>query len=56
MNNRNKIKKEHRVPQMRVRCDLSAGESVDACLNNLNYWRNEAYKKCGQSKPPQIEY
>ena len=55
MNNRQKSKVKPQVPQMRVRSDLSAGESVDACLNNLNYWRNQAYKKCGQKKPSQIE-
>jgi hypothetical protein len=56
MNNRQNPRPEDKVPQMRVRSDMSAGESVEACLNNLNYWRNQAYKKCGQSKPPQIGY
>ena len=49
-------KQDRNVPQLRVRSGLSAGESVDACLNNLNYWRNEAYKKCDQKKPAQIGY
>jgi hypothetical protein len=56
MNNRQTMKKELKVPQLRVRCDLSAGQSVEACVNNWNYWRNQAYKKCGENKPPQIEY
>lgn len=56
MNARQDPKQDQKVPQIRVRSDLCAGESVDACLNNLNYWRNEAYKKCNQKKPPQITY
>ena len=56
MNNRHTPKVKSKVPQIHVRSNLSAGESVDACLNNWNHWRNQAYKKCGQSKPPQIEY
>ena len=48
-------KNENQVPQMRVRSNLSAGQSVEACLNNWNHWRNQAYKKCGYPKPPQIE-
>jgi hypothetical protein len=55
MNNRQDSKNTHQVPQLRVRSNLSAGESVEACLNNWNYWRNQAYKECGYSKPPQIE-
>ena len=50
------LKVDRNVPQLRVRSGLSVGESVDACLNNLNYWRNEAYKKCNQKKPTQIGY
>jgi hypothetical protein len=55
MNNRQDPKQDRKVPQMRVRSNLNAGESVEACLNNWNYWRNEAYKACGYPKPPQIQ-
>ena len=55
MKNRQAPKKHQEVPQIRVRSNLSAGESVEACLNNWNYWRNLAYKTCGYPKPPQIE-
>jgi hypothetical protein len=37
--------------QFKVRTDLRAGESVEACLNNLNYWRNAYYTACGQPVP-----
>ena len=32
-------------PQFNVRTDLIAGESVDACMNNLDYWRKQYYDK-----------
>ena len=54
MNTINDTKNDNQVPQMRVRSNLSAGESADACLNNLNHWRDQAYKKCGFPKPPVI--
>jgi hypothetical protein len=45
---------DRKVPQFKVRTGVSAGESVEACVNNLNYWRNELYKKCGLNKPAPI--
>ena len=33
------------TPQFHVRTDLIAGESVDACMNNLEYWRKQYYNK-----------
>lgn len=29
------------IPQLRVRSNLRGGESLDACLNNVNYWKKE---------------
>ena len=40
-----KTKNEYR-PQMRVRTALVAGESVDACMKNLDYWTKQLRKKC----------
>jgi hypothetical protein len=39
------------APQFQVRSGVLAGASVDACLENLYYWQNEYYKKCGGAKP-----
>ena len=39
------------APQLKVRSGMSAGASVEACLDNLYYWQNEYYKKCGGAKP-----
>jgi uncharacterized OB-fold protein len=36
------------VPQLRLRSDLAAGESVDACLNNLDYWTKTLETKCAK--------
>ena len=33
------------APQFHVRTDLIAGESVDACMKNLDYWRKQYYDK-----------
>ena len=37
-------------PQMRVRTNLRGGESVEACLTNLEYWQNEYYKWYEEAK------
>ena len=34
------------TPQFRVRSTLIAGESVDACLNNVDYWQKVYVDKC----------
>lgn len=34
------------VPQMRLRTGLVAGESLDACQRNLDYWRKQLEQKC----------
>jgi hypothetical protein len=39
------------APQLQVRAGVIAGASVDACLENLYYWQNEYYKRCGGTKP-----
>ena len=41
----NKLEVGNATPQFRVRTDLIAGESVDACMNNLEYWRKQYYDK-----------
>lgn len=41
------IPKSH-VPQLQVRSRVVAGYSVEACLRNLNYWRDQYYKMCGR--------
>ena len=46
---------EHRLvrhaPQYQVRSGISAGASVNSCLEDLYYWQNQYYKKCGGPKP-----
>jgi hypothetical protein len=34
------------IPQFRVRSNLTAGESVDACMNNVAYWQKQYVDKC----------
>jgi hypothetical protein len=41
----NKLKVGNDTPQFHVRTDLIAGESVDACTKNLDYWRKQYYDK-----------
>jgi len=41
----NKLGVDNDTPQFHVRTDLIAGESVDACMNNLDYWRKQYYDK-----------
>jgi hypothetical protein len=37
--------------QFQVRSGITAGASVQACLDNLYYWQNAYYQKCGGTKP-----
>ena len=39
------------TPQFQVRSGITAGASVQSCLEDLYYWQNEYYKKCGGTKP-----
>jgi hypothetical protein len=39
------------APQLQVRSGVTAGASVESCLQDLYYWQNEYYKKCGGTKP-----
>ena len=41
----NKLDVGNDIPQFRVRTNLIAGESVDACMKNLEYWRKQYYDK-----------
>ena len=41
----NKLEVGNNTPQFHVRTDLIAGESVDACMKNLEYWRKQYYNK-----------
>ncbi|MDI6695296.1 MAG: hypothetical protein QME21_09630 [Anaerolineales bacterium] len=34
------------TPQLRVRSNLSAGESLEACLRNLDYWQKAYREQC----------
>jgi len=36
------------VPQIRLRSGLVAGESLEACQRNLDYWRNQLEQKCAK--------
>ena len=40
-----KLEAGNDTPQFHGRTDLIAGESVDACMNNLEYWRKQYYDK-----------
>jgi len=37
--------------QFQVRSGILAGASVQSCMEDLYYWQNEYYKKCGGPKP-----
>jgi hypothetical protein len=39
------------VKQIQVRSDLSAGASVQACMDNLAYWQKAYQDKCGYAAP-----
>jgi hypothetical protein len=39
------------VPQLQVHTALNAGASVESCMQDLKYWQNEYYKKCGWAVP-----
>ena len=41
----------HPAPQFQVRSGIIAGASVESCLEDLYYWQNQYYKKCGGAKP-----
>lgn len=34
------------VPQIRVRSALTAGQSLDACINSLNDWQKQYQQRC----------
>ena len=36
------------MPQLRVRTNLIAGQSVENCMDNLEYWRNTLESKCAK--------
>ena len=39
------------APQFQVRSGIIAGASVESCLEDMYYWQNQYYKKCGGAKP-----
>jgi hypothetical protein len=39
------------APQFQVRSGIIAGASTESCLEDLYYWQNQYYKKCGGAKP-----
>ena len=40
------LREEQYVPQLRVRSDLCAGESLEACVNSLNDWQKQYEARC----------
>jgi hypothetical protein len=36
------------TPQLRLRTNLIAGESVDACQRNMESWRKQLAQKCAK--------
>jgi len=39
--------KKPTTPQMNIRTSVSAGASLENCLQNLDYWKKEYSKMCG---------
>jgi hypothetical protein len=39
------------VPQFQIRTDLSAGASVESCMQDLAYWQNAYAQMCGAPVP-----
>ena len=44
------------APQFQVRSGIIAGASVESCLEDMYYWQNQYYKKCGGPKPVPYAY
>jgi hypothetical protein len=38
----------NQVPQIHLRTNLVSGASVDACLNDLDYWTKQLELKCSK--------
>jgi len=47
MRNKKMTIEETPKPALKVRSGVSAGASLDACMKNLNYWKNAYTKRCG---------
>jgi hypothetical protein len=45
------LSKNQPAPQFQVRSGITAGASVESCLEDLYYWQNQYYHKCGGQKP-----
>ena len=39
------------APQFKLRSGILSGASVQSCMNDLYYWQNAYYQKCGGAKP-----
>ena len=50
--NRKKVERQGRstVPQLRVRTDLTAGQSVENCYANIIFWRDTLARKCAKKQ------
>jgi len=35
------------TPQLKIRSSLTAGASLQNCLQNLDYWQKQYHKMCG---------
>ena len=44
------------APQFQVRSGITAGASVESCLQDMYYWQNQYYQKCGGNKPTLYTY
>ena len=49
-------RKAQPAPQFQVRSGIIAGASVESCLEDMYYWQNQYYKKCGGPKPVPYTY
>jgi len=44
------VTKPQRVSQLRVRCDVRAGEDLTTCQWNLNKWRERYFQAFNEAK------
>ena len=46
MEKQKQVPAKKQAPQLKVRSDVSVGGSVEACMKNLNYWRDAYNARC----------
>jgi len=47
MNTKQSKMKKMSKPALKVKSGVVAGASLEACMNNLNYWKNAYTQRCG---------